>query len=75
MAPLDVDDDAGRRAALKGITIVFAFLFGVASGSNISLTPVCVGQLCKCSPLVPTCPPPPASTYQSNHPFTPTPKR
>ncbi|KAK8229183.1 MFS monocarboxylate transporter-like protein [Phyllosticta capitalensis] len=46
MAPLDVDDDAGRRAALKGITIVFAFLFGVASGSNISLTPVCVGQLC-----------------------------
>ena len=26
---------------------VFAVLFGIASGSNISLTPVCVGQLCK----------------------------
>ncbi|KAL9025140.1 MAG: hypothetical protein Q9196_005991 [Gyalolechia fulgens] len=26
---------------------VFAVLFGFASGSNISLTPVCVGQLCE----------------------------
>jgi MFS family permease len=26
--------------------IIFALLFGFASGSNISLTPVCVGQLC-----------------------------
>lgn len=26
---------------------IFAVLFGIASGSNISLTPVCVGQLCK----------------------------
>jgi MFS family permease len=28
------------------LTIVYALLFGFASGSNISLTPVCVGQLC-----------------------------
>lgn len=27
--------------------IIFAVLFGFASGSNISLTPVCVGQLCE----------------------------
>lgn len=30
----------------KGGLVVFALLFGFASGSNISLTPVCVGQLC-----------------------------
>lgn len=32
----------------KGIAqlIIFCVLFGFASGSNISLTPVCVGQLC-----------------------------
>lgn len=29
--------------------VVFAVLFGFASGSNISLTPVCVGQLCETS--------------------------
>ncbi|KAL0264519.1 hypothetical protein SLS55_000469 [Diplodia seriata] len=33
-------------ASVKGLTVAFAFLFGLASGSNISLTPVCVGQLC-----------------------------
>ena len=27
--------------------IVYASVFGFASGSNISLTPVCIGQLCK----------------------------
>ncbi|KAJ5551578.1 hypothetical protein N7535_000477 [Penicillium sp. DV-2018c] len=31
----------------KALVIVYAALFGFASGSNISLTPVCVGQLCK----------------------------
>jgi MFS family permease len=31
---------------IKIITTVYAALFGIASGSNISLTPVCVGQLC-----------------------------
>ena len=28
------------------LIVVFGLLFGFASGSNISLTPVCVGQLC-----------------------------
>lgn len=28
------------------LTVVYAVLFGFASGSNISLVPVCVGQLC-----------------------------
>lgn len=27
--------------------VVYAVIFGLASGSNISLTPVCVGQLCR----------------------------
>lgn len=31
----------------KALLIVYAFLFGFGSGSNLSLTPVCVGQLCK----------------------------
>lgn len=30
----------------KGVTIAFAMVFGFASGSNISLVPVCIGQLC-----------------------------
>lgn len=29
------------------LTIVYCVIFGFASGSNISLTPVCIGQLCK----------------------------
>jgi MFS family permease len=32
--------------AIKALSIVYAVIFGFASGSNISLTPVCVGQLC-----------------------------
>jgi MFS family permease len=35
---------AGNSMALL---IVYSALFGFSSGSNISLTPVCVGQLCK----------------------------
>lgn len=35
--------------AIKPLVIIYAVLFGFASGSNISLTPVCVGQLCKTS--------------------------
>ncbi|KAF2471095.1 MFS monocarboxylate transporter-like protein [Lindgomyces ingoldianus] len=31
---------------IKALTIVYTLIFGFASGSNISLTPVCVGQLC-----------------------------
>jgi MFS family permease len=33
--------------AIKPLVIVYAAIFGFASGSNISLTPVCVGQLCR----------------------------
>jgi MFS family permease len=35
--------------AVKALSIVYAVIFGFASGSNISLTPVCVGQLCDTS--------------------------
>lgn len=31
----------------KAVTTAFALLFGFASGSNVSLAPVCIGQLCK----------------------------
>lgn len=44
-----VPDFSADSATVKGLTIAFAFLFGLASGSNISLTPVCVGQLCDTS--------------------------
>lgn len=30
-----------------GMMVAYALIFGFASGSNISLTPVCVGQVCK----------------------------
>ncbi|OCL12240.1 MFS monocarboxylate transporter [Glonium stellatum] len=33
-------------ATIKALTITYTLIFGFASGSNISLTPVCVGQLC-----------------------------
>lgn len=36
-------------SAIKPLIVVYAAIFGFASGSNISLTPVCVGQLCKTS--------------------------
>jgi Na+/melibiose symporter-like transporter len=35
---------AGDNTAM---IIVFAIIFGVVSGSNLSLSPVCVGQLCR----------------------------
>ncbi|KAJ5601750.1 hypothetical protein N7510_011284 [Penicillium lagena] len=31
----------------KAVLTLFALLFGFSSGSNVSLAPVCVGQLCK----------------------------
>ncbi|KAF2128029.1 MFS general substrate transporter [Dothidotthia symphoricarpi CBS 119687] len=37
---------SSQAAAIKALSIVYAVIFGFASGSNISLTPVCVGQLC-----------------------------
>jgi MFS family permease len=38
--------DGMAHPAVKPLVIVYALIFGFASGSNISLTPVCVGQLC-----------------------------
>jgi MFS family permease len=40
---------SSEAAAIKALSIVYAVIFGFASGSNISLTPVCVGQLCDTS--------------------------
>ncbi|KAJ4366305.1 hypothetical protein N0V83_007941 [Neocucurbitaria cava] len=37
---------AAEATAIKALSIAYAVIFGIASGSNISLTPVCVGQLC-----------------------------
>ncbi|CAK4033761.1 MFS general substrate transporter [Lecanosticta acicola] len=37
---------SGSSKAILGLTITFVSLMGFASGSNISLTPVCVGMLC-----------------------------
>jgi MFS family permease len=37
---------SAEASAIKALAIVYAVIFGFASGSNISLTPVCVGQLC-----------------------------
>ena len=42
-------NDATSTTSQRQMTpliVVFAILFGFGSGSNISLTPVCVGQLC-----------------------------
>ncbi|KAF2751333.1 MFS monocarboxylate transporter-like protein [Sporormia fimetaria CBS 119925] len=42
------DSASGNNATVvKTLTIVYAVIFGFASGSNISLVPVCVGQLCE----------------------------
>lgn len=38
-----------NSSAIKSLVIIYAAVFGFASGSNISLTPVCVGQLCRTS--------------------------
>lgn len=42
--PLDTDN-----STVLGLLIVFCIFMGFASGSNISLTPVCVGMLCDTS--------------------------
>lgn len=39
-------DAQSNQPAIVGLIITYAVIFGIASGSNISLTPVCVGQLC-----------------------------
>ncbi|KAF2177718.1 MFS monocarboxylate transporter-like protein [Zopfia rhizophila CBS 207.26] len=37
---------SAAATTIKSLTIIYSILFGFASGSNISLVPVCVGQLC-----------------------------
>lgn len=32
---------------IDGLLVVFVLLFGFVSGSNVSLTPICLGQLCE----------------------------
>jgi MFS family permease len=38
---------SGSLTDIKLLSILYVALFGIASGSNISLTPVCIGQLCE----------------------------
>jgi MFS family permease len=40
---------SSEATIIKALSIIYAVTFGFASGSNISLTPVCVGQLCDTS--------------------------
>ena len=40
------EEDAANAKVKVPLAVLFAIFFGFASGSNISLTPVCVGQLC-----------------------------
>jgi hypothetical protein len=45
---LEVSSPGDSNATvIKGIVILYTIIFGFASGSNISLTPVAVGQLCE----------------------------
>ncbi|KAF2458321.1 major facilitator superfamily domain-containing protein [Lineolata rhizophorae] len=44
---LSMDESNRFDTAIVVLVIVYAAAFGFASGSNISLTPVCVGQLCE----------------------------
>ena len=46
---LSSSNEAGgeyNKQTVLGLTVAFCVLFGISSGSNISLAPVCVGQLC-----------------------------
>jgi predicted MFS family arabinose efflux permease len=43
---LSPDDRTSHASAISGLTISYAVLMGIASGSNISLAPVCVSKLC-----------------------------
>jgi MFS family permease len=45
-APSSSTTTITASSATKPLVLSYALLFGFASGANISLTPVCVGQLC-----------------------------
>jgi nitrate/nitrite transporter NarK len=40
------DDRTKHASTISGLTVAYAVLMGIASGSNISLAPVCVSKLC-----------------------------
>lgn len=40
-------ENSGRAQSIYGLTIAYAVFMGIASGSNISLAPVCVSRLCE----------------------------
>ena len=40
------EDSGTSSAVIEGLLITYCVIMGFASGSNISLTPVCVGMLC-----------------------------
>nr|POE66219.1 riboflavin transporter mch5 [Quercus suber] len=42
---LSTDTDV-NKSVIVGLTVAYCVIMGFASGSNISLTPVCVGMLC-----------------------------
>ncbi|KAJ4346006.1 hypothetical protein N0V95_005789 [Ascochyta clinopodiicola] len=42
-----IAEDSSRAQSIYGLTITYAVLMGIASGSNISLAPVCVSKLCE----------------------------
>ena len=44
--PATVLKDSASHSTILGLTTAFAALMGFASGSNISLTPVCIGMQC-----------------------------
>lgn len=44
--PARGDSSASSSSQQPALTIAFAVLFGFASGSNLGLVPVCLGQLC-----------------------------
>ncbi|KAK3048990.1 hypothetical protein LTR09_009644 [Extremus antarcticus] len=45
--PIAVISPPPSNATLKGVIILYAILFGICSGSNLSLIGPCIGQLCE----------------------------
>lgn len=41
-----LNDSGASNTTIRGLTVTYAIVMGFASGSNISLTPVCVSMLC-----------------------------
>jgi hypothetical protein len=43
---LSLENRMDHASNISGLTVSYAVLMGIASGSNISLAPVCVSKLC-----------------------------